>query len=906
MTYPFKTLFKRGIFDLTFLLGSVQLFEIKVAVMNEQDFKNHLSQLNVEKNIMKLERQNKQMLLDLLTITHQIKIENFFSSDFADLLKVDFVEIINLSKRTPQRIHNFLTGMNSGIVLDWLILILQNPEKFAIIVVDYFRTRNEYLSYFAAITFPSIFHHFFTNGFQKLSYRFLISMLESGDIGTFWYFCLSFIESTSNFSLVLWENFLNFELSVSSISDPSSKMSGPIFYKFLKCLKSASCSLSIYQHSILKKFNEVNSPTCALFVCKYLIERSFNWFHLKFNGNKTAINSRITNRQSIQNIFQLSNFHNEITKILDFSSQHPNSPQFKMIIHTLTVATNSRFVADIVGTHSNLIICQHDCYLIQDIIKKSVFNEELKENTIRFVKIFPVNKESIKNFVPMSLEIPLNMCFKKKELTPGDTKTNQPGSSSFSSLNNNDFHPKPISKQPDVTRVLNMSNNLMLDTHDEKLLIYDDEKFEYLLKLGAFKSFVENEISKRKYEQIRSHYSFTEKLLQSKKAEITSTASNISLNSIIQKKINISFERHPLTSRDSVLSNSKLIANVVNSNSDENNNYDNSNSNNNNSNSNKSNKINNANNYSNYYSTNGNINFDDIFENDDNKPESKGEVRKRTDSFIALNTSGKHSPPVMKSAPFKLRNSHQHTDGTKKRQIQIKDDELSRHRSNTVSKNKKIPKQSSFTDFTTLRRQTLLINTINMNNFQRFTNSVGNLIEQVDGNETKFLLYCLKLNEFDYHYNDKMIPVIVEEYVKLMNTYRIRKLGKYTKLHPDWKTIGNKISNFVDFMCDYKIGTCIIWIVLLGEMMLKVSEFDAVKGNENKFFCFVLMNSKSDCFIRIYMWIKKIFYSISDLRKLLNPNQEQGIENIEMYLKKIVGHNKRLFKKITEELENEI
>lgn len=524
---------------------------VKKIKMNEIQFISHLKGLNLDQNIPKLEKKIKNDITELINVTNQIKIENFLSGDLSDLLTVNYIDIINSIKRKPTRIYSNFTGMNSGIILEWIMSILQNPEAYARFVVKYFRTNNKNLNYFSAITFPCLFHHFFTEDFQKLSYRFLLSMLETGDIGTFWYFCLSFIESSSNFSTVLWTNFLNLNqnqsifFTKSHISPGDSNQNqlayqpkiqrSQIFFLFLKCLKTASTALSVYQQQIVKKFFEANAPTCAFFLCKYFIERSFFWFRGNEPDQKGQISSEMhsgssksSSDRSANNPFLSENslsyssknesnssydesisykndlysgknaafarsLNEEIIKILEYAALNPKSPQFTKIVNVLTTSNYSRFVPNIVGSHTNFILSPRDCYLIQEIIRQNLHDleEESKKNgnegkdsssiinNINFVKVFPLTTDSFNNFAPMSMEIPLVSFF-------------------------------------EVYKDKKLNNFNSFDSNSKDLSLFDikNDKLQKLLDLAMFNRFIENELSKRKFEQSRSHFCFASKLLQ--------------------------------------------------------------------------------------------------------------------------------------------------------------------------------------------------------------------------------------------------------------------------------------------------------------------------------------------------------------------------------------------------------
>lgn len=505
--------------------------------MNEVQFISHFEGLNLDQNITKYEKKIKNGMAELINMTNQIKIENFLSGDLSDPLIIDYIDVINSVKRIPTKIYNHFTGMNSGIILDWILIIMKNPEAFARIVAKYFRNDSKNLSYFSAITFPGLFHHFFTEDFQKLSYQFLMSMLESGDIGTFWYFCLSFIESSSNFSIVLWSNFLNFNenqnifFSSSHFSQQNSQpkiQKSQVFFRFLKCLKIASSSLSIYQQQIIKKFFDANAATCSFFLCKYFIERSFFWFRgnepdrenqvsekrnpsasssdrsgqnpfLSADSSSHQNSSDNTYNEAIyqNNIFNQKNanyvrsLNEEMIKILEYAALNPKSPQFTAIVNVLTSSGLSRFVPNLVSSHTYFILSQRDCYLIQEIIKKNAqdkkaeikdqhenefSNQNINSNDIKFVNVFPLTKDSFANFIPMSIEIPLANFIKLYN----DKKGFNPNREDFS--------------------IFQIKNS----------------KFEKLMDLIIFDHFIENEYSKRKHEQIRSHFCFASKLLQKK------------------------------------------------------------------------------------------------------------------------------------------------------------------------------------------------------------------------------------------------------------------------------------------------------------------------------------------------------------------------------------------------------
>lgn len=501
--------------------------------MIENEFAHLISGLNLNQNIVKLKKKIKANMLELITVTNQIKVENFFSSDLADLLKSDYISIINSIKQASNRIHNVYGLSKSGIIFEWLIVILQNPEEYGKLVVRYFHQNNLNLGYFAAVTFPAIFHQFYTAIFQKLAYRFLKSILESQDIGTFWYFSLSFLESTSNFSKVLWENFQNLDNNSDSIlyNYSMSQSNGfrnlysyngkvnlasksqwniqtsQIFMFFLKCLKNASSTLSIYQQKILKKLFQASPPTCALFICKYLILRPFFLLRGDDNGTRqpsacsipsisSSFSSNLSStflsefnyedNQSTHGAFNLNKnqsfmsnasptffrriINEEILKIIEFASLNGNSPQFLSIYNAITKVDYSRFVPNMVGTHTNFIVSPFDCYIIQDIIKHTEDTDPIK-----FVKVYLVPDDAINDFKPMSIEIPLSNIF-------GDSKI-----------------------QVERTD----SSIYQLDIFDQK-----DEKLEDLLDLAFFDKFIDNELSRRNFQQKQTLACFLSKLLQ--------------------------------------------------------------------------------------------------------------------------------------------------------------------------------------------------------------------------------------------------------------------------------------------------------------------------------------------------------------------------------------------------------
>ena len=723
--------------------------------------------LNIDSKITHFEKESKESFIKFLGVCHEINVKKFFTTDFADMIPIDFVELDNEILKTPMKIHTVFSSLASGIVLEWLSIILKHPEEFAHIVVKYFQKDNSHLSSFAAISFPAMFHNFYTEEFQQLAYSFLSSILDIGDIGTFWYFCLAFLESSSLFSRVLWENFESLEIQ--SLSNNFNNAN--IFFNFLECLKKASLSLSIYQHKIIKKFNEANRPTCSLFICKYLIEKSL----FLFDANPNSIFNEPSKKESY--------VKNQIFQILEYSTQNPNSPHYSSIINILSISECSIYLAPIQLSHVYLVLSPHDCYLIQDIIKessKSMSNDSIKApkdemNGMKFIQMYPLKKNYIDNYSPISIEL------------------------SAISLELHLLHKE---------HSMDINVPFFCDTFFGQNSFKDIKKrsLERLINLLCFQKYIENEFIKLTSDKIKYTFTFMNKLHQKKFFDSKYKQYSPRTNFVPDTRF---------ANTDNIVKHVKIS----------------------------------------------------------HPARSKPIKKEKTSPDLNIMLKGNKKNGLPKRSP----ENHSRHKGIK-----------------SFSSESKIVMMTGKTRKLSLQKSTITLNLSSkvqdedmlFSNSQQFKNEVNSILTSIYNLESKMFFYFVKINSIDFERNNSNSFRIINQYKKIINIKRVYKFSKYLKKNPNWNIVAQKVAFEIDKLREMKIGTSILFIFKIGELLYKISNMRFFENHKNKFILFALMNSKTDCIMKYYFYAKKVLYSFKDLRILVKQQLGNGFEHLDKLMKK--------------------
>ena len=254
----------------------------------------------------------------------------------------------------------------------WTAKFFTDIEKFVDVLHAYFTKNHKELGYFASVTFPNICFHFVTREFDEIGAKICTRVIDKSV--EFWPFCVAYLRRLPSFEEALWKEF--------DVLSMGRESTWELFDPFVKALQKVLPLLSYNQHELLVKLGkEKKDVFCKCFLG--MIRRSYMAWH----GDK-----------------HWSPGHDAFLELLNFL-EDPSTPHVEMIIAEIQGCNRWRTVLDhgmlrnIVKTP--VILCPHDCLLMQKILESDEVYAKSVIQSIRF------SEQCAGNFEPRNTTIAL-------------------------------------------------------------------------------------------------------------------------------------------------------------------------------------------------------------------------------------------------------------------------------------------------------------------------------------------------------------------------------------------------------------------------------------------------------------------------------------------------------------------
>lgn len=363
----------------------------KLRVMKETEFLYHHSNwLGSSTNI-------KVSVAEMDTIVNGIQICGFQDCLLQYMSETNFpidFEMINRIRRTPVPLSDrskaevqFKSLNSFSNIQRWMVKMFSDVDKFVQVSDEYFRKTPQDLEFFAAVTFPNVCFHFATFEFDELGAKICLEFLNKSVDNCFWPFCSAYLRRLPSFEDYLWRIFDNRVCRNATAGD--------LFDSLLKSFRHALPILSAGQKRVLMALIEKSRDLFAKLFIGKLIRRSYVRSHLDQNvpGGQDAF-----------------------IELLDFL-EDGSLPHIGLLVKEFEMATDGRVIPsqsmmrNLVKTP--IIVCPHDCLLIQKLLEFDPFFAKSVIASLRFPE------ECAGQFEPRSVGVSVLSLFKDlRELDP--------------------------------------------------------------------------------------------------------------------------------------------------------------------------------------------------------------------------------------------------------------------------------------------------------------------------------------------------------------------------------------------------------------------------------------------------------------------------------------------------------
>ena len=310
------------------------------------------------------------------TNAHHRNVLKYFSLQNGFFQQNTSYDLISKIIKKPVRVHSRITPNSAQFMSSWILSCSSEPEEFAKTVVNYFIDNPTHLNFFAAVTFPAIYHHFLSYEFIKLAFDFLENLFRIATPQMFSLFFASFFLNSQKFIYNLWTTYQDKEIKYQP------ETASDFMSIFFDALSTSSVSLTHFHIKLIDMFYEKEPEVMAATMVQQVFISSFLDYFNSIKG--------------------IDETHNIIT-LLIYAATKPTTAHFSLIVDAL----HPSFFAQPIyhdslsySPRTPFVLSCHECYLIQNIILTS---EKLKK-----IKIIPslLLKNKLENdFEPLFLEL---------------------------------------------------------------------------------------------------------------------------------------------------------------------------------------------------------------------------------------------------------------------------------------------------------------------------------------------------------------------------------------------------------------------------------------------------------------------------------------------------------------------
>ena len=306
-----------------------------------------ISKCNPSSSEAKAKRKFIKSYLDLQFLNKQILTLNYFNLPNVKIPNSsNQISIINAIRRGPSTVISKFSSRILNRACDWVIQFITKPELSADCVSVFFSSDKSMFPFFAASTFPSLFHNFLTEELQKAGYSFITRFINHHDLEMSNALVASFISANPHFFQSLWKQFDEKALPQGNCGDT--------FLVFLKALQNAVNSLTSYQQDILSILCKKNKKNFGKTIFSKLFLENYIESHRDMSPNPE--------------------FHS-ISKILEFAGVETNSPHFKKIYSALTNVNYHNWIPRLnqtcIDNQTPIILSHHELLLLQRIVQSN-------------------------------------------------------------------------------------------------------------------------------------------------------------------------------------------------------------------------------------------------------------------------------------------------------------------------------------------------------------------------------------------------------------------------------------------------------------------------------------------------------------------------------------------------------
>lgn len=291
--------------------------------------------------------------LELQSISRQISILRFFSENInyvpSEYSPIAFTNVI---KQIPVKFLSKFSTRQYLYLHDYLVKMITYPRAMASIISNYFTKEDIRLSFFAHVTFPSIFHNFITEELHKAGASLVKFIIQNHPVHLIKPFFMSFIGISTDFFASIWVNFDMKQKEFNKIhKEDKIEHSECLVDIFISSLSKSLCYLSISQIELFKSLLQRSKELFGMIVIQNMLLGSyFEYYQDKIKAIK----------------------HTAIYQMLKTAGFYPTSSFFNKIADTIITPkyTKTRPSHHESGLTNQvpIVLSLHELYVIQQII----------------------------------------------------------------------------------------------------------------------------------------------------------------------------------------------------------------------------------------------------------------------------------------------------------------------------------------------------------------------------------------------------------------------------------------------------------------------------------------------------------------------------------------------------------
>lgn len=283
------------------------------SLQNMNDNQTNYANAALERNLTQIfDSEN----LNLQIIKRQNNIMHYYSTISASNQEGhSYKNLLKVIDGIPTNLISYYSTLVFNRVSLWIQKFITMPKEIASIISQFF-VNDDHLSFFAYITFPSIFHHFVTSEFCDHASQLVINMILYGQRYVANIFALSYLQS-SKFFETLWYNF------------DSSNPKEDVYVRFIQSIQAANVCFTKSQIQIFIHLFEKSRVNFGRVIYGRLFWNSYIEFHEGHEESPISkllqsmiIMTRSTQFTEIYNAIITQKFSNEKIKLEDFGNIH--------------------------------------------------------------------------------------------------------------------------------------------------------------------------------------------------------------------------------------------------------------------------------------------------------------------------------------------------------------------------------------------------------------------------------------------------------------------------------------------------------------------------------------------------------------------------------------------------------